>query len=60
MNQDSIKGLLSSDLVTVTNYKIKQDMDLRKDRWMHYPMQTGLAIYAYNYIERSKNRGKKK
>jgi len=57
MNQDSNK-LPSVVMPTVTNYTLKQDMDIKKDKWMHMPIYSGIAIYAYNYIE--KNRGKLK
>jgi hypothetical protein len=46
----------SVELVTAHKYTQKQELDIKKDRYLHFPMSTGLAIYAVDFIE--KNRGK--
>jgi len=61
MNQD-IKPvkLPEVEIPTVHEYKLKEELDIKKENWMHYPMSSGIATYAYDYVESMKKDIKKK
>lgn len=47
-------------LETARKYTLKQELDIKKDNWMHFPMTTGLAVFAYDYTEKAQKAKKSK
>ncbi len=60
MNQD-IKPvkLPEVEMPTAHKYKLKEELDIHKENWMHYPMSSGIATYAYDYVKAMKEDMKK-
>jgi len=48
----------AAELITAYPYTQKQELDLHKDRYLHFPMSTALAIYAADFAD--SNRSQKK
>jgi hypothetical protein len=44
------------ELETAQKYKLKQELDIKKDNWMHFPIYSGIAVYAYDYIEKHRKK----
>jgi len=59
MNRDSNK-LPSVVMPTVTNYTLKEEMDLKKDKWLRFPLSSGIAVYAYDYMDKHAKKLKNK
>lgn len=51
--------LPNAELTTVHNYTLKEEMDLKKDKWLQFPMSSGIAVYAYDYTKKAQKKFKK-
>jgi len=55
-----VSDLSGIELVSVYKYTLKEDMDIKKDKWLQFPLSSGIAVYAYDYTEKHMNKLKKK
>ena len=50
----------AAELITAYPYTQKQELDIHKDRYLHFPMSTALAIYAADFADKSRGTNKHK
>lgn len=42
------------EMPTTTDYKLKQELNMDKERWMLYPLSSGIAHYTVHLLDKLK------
>jgi hypothetical protein len=42
------------EMPTATKYTLKQELDMDKERWMLFPLSSGIAHYTVHLLDRLK------